>query len=113
MNMVLKSDIEFYLLGLDYEIVCIQHAQTKLATLVTEVNNHKEPIICLAENDNEPKAVLISYKDFTGLLDRLDELDTTVEGIKAYQEHLNDSSGAKTWDEVKAELLTEEMIRES
>lgn len=113
MDISLKTKVEFDLLGLDYKILSIQQAQTELATLITEVNQQKEPIICLAENPNVPQAVLISFTDFVRLLDRLDELDTTVSAIEAHQAHLKDSSGMRSWHEVKAELSPERVYHES
>lgn len=91
---------------LQRRFVLISEAVQTLVELIDQVNQEREPILCLTdEATGQPRAVLLSYEEYTRVLNRLEDFYEIGEAIEAYERHRNtDPSDYIPWEQVKAEM---------
>ena len=60
----------------------------------------------------KPTAAVIPFEDYLNLQEELDELRTARQAGAIYEEWKRDSSTARPWEEVKAELIAEGILND-
>ena len=59
------------------------------------------------ERYNKPVAALISYEDFLALQEELEDLRAARRADEAYMAWKRDSSRARSWDDIEADLIAD------
>lgn len=58
----------------------------------------------------KPVSVMIDYDDWVALQEELDDLRAARRANAVYQEYLRDSSTARPWADIRAELIAEGLL---
>jgi prevent-host-death family protein len=85
-----------------------QAAQARWSTLLAAVTTGEGGIVITEHG--QPIAAVIDYEDWLALEEALDDLYTARRADAAFAEYQRDPSGARAWDDFRAELVAEGLL---
>jgi prevent-host-death family protein len=92
------------------ETISSREARTRWRDVLDKVLTRSADVII--ERSGKPVAVLIPVEDYKQLIDELDDLRASRRAAAAYKEYKEDSSIARSLEEISADLKAEGLLDE-